>query len=130
MDPRALGFARNRNGKYSIYLETGAPRDSLRCTIVHELVHIWQYENWDRQKIVQHYGDQHSRIYEGMAVWTEVQLMLYLGQTDQANRYRYNRLQCDDDYGNGLRLYEKQYPFQKGGRINPSKTPFTHNPPL
>lgn len=130
MDPRTLGFARSRNGKYSIYLETGAPRDSLRCTIVHELVHIWQYENWNDEQMTQRYGENHLLVYEGMSVWTEVQLMLYIGQIDQANRYRYNRLQCDDEYGNGLREYEKKYPFQKGRRINPSRTPFTHNPPL
>lgn len=130
MDPRALGFARSKNGKYSIYLETGAPRDSLRCTIVHELVHIWQYENWDYQEFCNRYGDNRNLVYEGMAVWTEVQLMLCIGQTERAKHYRYNRMQCDDEYGNGLRVYEARYPFQKGARVNPSRTPFGHNPPL
>lgn len=131
MDMRALGFARNRNGKYDIYLETGAPRDALRSTIVHELTHIWQYENWDNQEIVSRYGeDMRSTVYEGMAVWTEAQLMRCTGQEGRAKRYEYGRLQCDDAYGNGLRLYMKKYPFRKGVSVPPARSPFGHIPPL
>lgn len=129
-DARTLGFARSRKGKYSIYLETGAPIDSLRCTIVHELVHIWQYENWDRQEIIGTYGDQELAVYEGMAVWSEVQLMMCIGQTERAKHYRYQRLQSENEYGNGLRMYEKRYPLQKGTHVNPSKSPFGQIPPL
>lgn len=130
-DGRALGFARNKNGRYSIFLETGAPKEAMQSTILHELTHIWQYENWDREEIAARYGqDAVTTIYEGMAVWAEIQLMLCTGQTARAHRYEYQRLQCDDEYGNGLRLYEKKYPFVKGVSVSPASSPFGRVPPL
>ena len=127
-DSRAVGFARNtRNGRKELCLETGAPAKSLEYTIVHELTHIWQYENW---------GDTvpndeaHLHVYEGMAVWAEVQYMLSTGDEARAKRYSYGRLQCDDEYGRGLKVYMDKYRFTAKKNVNRKKTPFGKVPPL
>lgn len=128
MDGRTLGFARQRaRGGRELYLENGSPRDALTSTIVHELTHIWQYENWG-DKIPS--SQENLPVYEGMAVWTEIQMMLSHGQAQRAKRYEYLRLQIHDEYGDGLRMYKQHYPFQKGNRIGRNKSPFGRVPPV
>lgn len=128
MDGRTLGFARQRaRGGRELYLENGSPRDALASTIVHELTHIWQYENWG-DKIPS--NEENLPIYEGMAVWTEIQMMLSHDQIQRAKRYEYLRLQVHDEYGDGLRMYKQHYPFQKGSRTSRRKSPFGRIPPL
>lgn len=128
MDGRALGFARNvRNGRKEICLETGAPAKSLESTIVHELTHIWQYENWG-DKVPN--DEAHLYVYEGMAVWTEVQYMMSTGDSGRAKRYAYNRLQSNDEYGNGLKAYLERYKVTDAKSLNRKKTPYGKVPPL
>ena len=131
-DPRVLGFARNwRDGRrYDLYLENGAPREALESTIVHELTHIWQYEHWDREEIDKKYGQMSLHVIEGMAVWSEIQYLLCTGRTERAKRYEVSRLRSHDEYGDGLRLYEKRYRFHNGSSVSPSSTPYGNNPPL
>lgn len=128
MDSRAIGFARNtRKGRKEICLETGAPVKSLEATIVHELTHIWQFENWN--DAVPN-DNEHLYVYEGMAVWCEVQYMTSIGENSRAKRYTYNRLQCDDAYGNGLKAYLERYKVTDAKKLNRKKTPYGKVPPL
>ena len=46
MSNRILGVSIFKKGKYYILAENGAPKLQAILTIVHELVHIWQYVNW------------------------------------------------------------------------------------
>lgn len=127
-DPRAIGFASDdRRGKRKLYLENGAPKEALEATIVHELTHIWQYENWN--DTVPH-TQENLPVYEGMAVWAEIQYMRGHGMEARANRYEYNRMREDSEYGEGLRRYAAKYRFAEGRRVNRSRTPFGHIPPL
>ena len=69
-DGRILGVAIRRKKEYSILVENGAPRMQSTMTIVHELIHIWQYLNWDQKSILRTYGRaQELEVYEGMAKW-------------------------------------------------------------
>lgn len=124
-DARAVGVAVNSNGKYTIYLENGAPRLSLIETISHELTHIWQYENWNDAVINARYGSGNNLvIYEGMAVWSAIQYLFAVNEPEFATRLFTEEARREDEYGKGLRLYYKKYGMQTDGRIGRRRTPF------
>lgn len=111
---RTVGVAIHRNGKYTLLLENGAPRMPLISTLVHELTHIWQYQNWDAQAISARYGEMTQMVYEGMAQWVAIQYLFLIGETDFAEQELENEIHRDDIYGYGLRRFANEYPFSKG----------------
>lgn len=134
-DGRVLGFARKKNGQFSILMENGAPRLASIETFAHEMTHIWQYENWEekdgRQKIVKLYGSEMNRkiVYEGMATWSACQMLYAMGETAYAEQNEAEMAMRQDEYGVGFRLFREKYGFVKNGDIPPN-TPFNHFPPL
>lgn len=130
-DARAVGVAVDDTGGYKILIENGAPRTSAIMTIVHELTHIWQYLNWDRNHIIKKYGRaRRKEVYEGMAVWVEIQYAMLINEKMAAKRIEISFLKSQDEYGKGFRQYYKRYPFSKGNYIN-KPTPFQYkNNPL
>ena len=121
-DGRALGFAqRFGNGRTRIMLENGSPRIETEKTLVHELTHVWQFENmgclWE--------GGQDKVAIEGMAVWTEAQYLTCNGQEDRADAYVQHRSAEDSEYGQGMREYIRKYPLRKGKTVK-NGTPFSH----
>ena len=120
-----LGVAINKDKKYSIILENGAPRISLIATFAHELTHIWQYTNWDQQKTF-HQCPPAKRllIYEGMAKWAEIQYLYLMGETNVARREEYITRNRQDAYGLGFCLYEERYPLSRE-IMSCEDTPFT-----
>ncbi len=122
-----LGVAINKNKKYSIILENGAPRISLIATFAHELTHIWQYTHWDNKKgFPKCPKNKRLLIYEGMAKWVEIQYLYLVGESTVAKREEYITRNRQDEYGVGFCLYEDQYPLSRQA-MNCDETPFTPN---
>ncbi len=119
-DGRALGFAqRLGNGKTRIMLENGAPRLETEKTLVHEMTHIWQYEN-----MLNLWSPERDLVaIEGMAVWTEAQYLTSQGLGERAKAYVDARSHEDSEYGQGMREYIKRYPLRNGRKVHRG-TPF------
>jgi len=129
-DGRALAFAQKASDGYSIYVENGAPKIAAVANIVHELTHIWQYINWDRKKIRSHYGRENElMIYEGMAMWTELQYLFFLNEVSYAKREEIFTRGRDDAYGRGFVKYAEQYPLVYGPGYR-KDSPFNREWPL
>ena len=113
-DGRALGFAqRLGNGKTRIMLENGAPKLETEKTLVHEMTHIWQYEN-----MLNLWSPERDLVaIEGMAVWVEAQYLTSLGLEERAKAYVDARCYEDSEYGQGMREYIKRYPLRKGKKV-------------
>lgn len=123
-DPRAVGVAIKDSTGYTIIIENGAPRINAMMTIAHELTHIWQYLNWDDRQIKKRYGKEMSlEIYEGMAVWAEIQYAMLINEVAIAKREEKNYELRNDAYGRGFVKFREKYPFSIGGYIS-KPTPF------
>ena len=135
--PRVLGFARKRGNEYSLVIENGSPRLAAIDTTVHELTHLWQYLNWDDREINRLYAmpeppcTERARLilYEGMAMWSSVQLLYSMGETHYARQQESLALQRRDEYGVGFALYRDRFGFRTGGE-ELAFTPFSSFPPI
>lgn len=130
MSNRILGVSIFKKGKYYILAENGAPKLQAILTIVHELVHIWQYVNWDADEIKRKYGaDMEDQVYEGMAEWSEVQYAYLINETASARRKESDTINRNDEYGQGFIKYAEIYPISKSTDL-PEITPFAfpHKP--
>ena len=107
-----LGVAVEHKGKYTVYIENGIPRASLIATLAHELTHIWQYTHWSVKTIKRKYGKKlRLPIYEGMAMWTEIQYLYHIGEQGIAKRNQIVTSLRPDAYGIGFLIYSHQYPL-------------------
>ncbi len=130
-DPRAVGVATQSGpNSYAIYIEHGSPRMATLTTMIHELTHIWQFQNWDMKKVQKHYGKKNlDYILEGMAVWAEIQTLYAIGEYTYA-RDREQRIEDRPEvYRIGAEQYIKKYPFDRYGNIR-AEHPFNTYPPL
>lgn len=100
-DARLVGLATEekteQGTKVLICIENGAPAKMTLSTLVHELTHIWQYDNLDVQAMS-------LPEIEGLASWVEVAFLNEISEKEYAKRYQQQLLQRDDEYGNGYRL--------------------------
>lgn len=120
-----LGVAVEHKGKYTIYIENGIPRASLIATLAHELTHIWQYTHWKAKSIKKNYGSKlRLVVYEGMAMWTEIQYLYHVGEQTIAARDELLTLARTDEYGVGFALYNDRYPLKKEAKAF-VETPFS-----
>ena len=117
-DPRTLGFARQSGNKRDLFLENGAPQVSMKMTLVHELSHMWQYEN-----LPDLFDGAPLEHIEGMAVWTEAQYLYAIGLNERAEDYIQCRLHGGTEYGRGLAMYMHKFEFQHD-KVKRRKTPF------
>jgi hypothetical protein len=125
---RALAFAKKDADGYTIYIENGAPKIAAVANIVHELTHIWQFMNWDKEKIRARYGVKNELlVYEGMAKWVEIQYLLYLNEISYAKRQETYTRGRQDAYGRGFIRYAKQYPLAYGPYMPGSSKPSLFN---
>ncbi|MBQ1292064.1 MAG: hypothetical protein IIY28_12060, partial [Lachnospiraceae bacterium] len=97
----------------------------------HEMTHVWQFQNWNERQINKLYGKGPLRlaVYEGMAVWSAVQMLYMIGETSYARLQEQIALSRDDIYGAGFRLYLERYGISRDGS-EPPISPFGHFPPL
>lgn len=123
-DGRVLGVAIKSKGGYSILVENGAPRMQSIMTMAHELIHIWQYLNWDRKTILKNYGkEQELEVYEGMAKWGEIQYAYLIGELAAAKREEMITRARQDEYGRGFCKYLAKYPLSTEIKLR-ENTPF------
>lgn len=134
---RALGFAQKKNDQYKIFIENGSPRLAAINTCVHEMTHIWQYLNWKDSVILHIYRQKDSArtklardmLYEGMAMWSSIQLLYVMGEPQYARQQEYIARNRNDVYGIGFRLYCDRYGIRDDGET-PRFTPFGAFPPI
>ena len=134
---RALGYAQRKRGKYSFVIENGSPRLASIDTMVHELVHIWQYINWDDKQVEETFkmgkaccsGVARDIVYEGMAIWAAIQYLYQIGESYYAAKQEAYTLSRKDVYGVGFKLYCEQYPLVKDCALI-KNSPFKAFPPL
>ena len=134
---RVLGFAQRKHGRYSLVIENGSPRLAAIDTTVHELTHIWQYLNWNDSEFLATYGmnsksctaKAHDIVYEGMAMWAEIQYLYQIGETYYAAQQEAMAESRKDVYGIGFRIFREQYPLVKDSSML-KVTPFTSFPPV
>lgn len=134
---RVLGFAQQKGGKYTLLIENGSPRLATIDTAVHELTHIWQYLNWNDGEIRRIYAQrkpEHTKmardiVYEGMAMWSAIQLLYAMGETYYAKQQEQLAAVRNDIYGIGFRLYCERYDLVRDGNA-PVLMPFASFPPL
>lgn len=128
MDARILGYA--SAGK-SIMVENGSPKWKMKSTLVHELTHIWQNHNWTTD-ILNKYGEDEkiTMTMEGMAVWTEIQYLISMGEKERAIRYKRNRDIDTSVYGVGMKKFLKKYPIKERKTIDKEHSPFGKFPKI
>jgi hypothetical protein len=131
-DGRVLGFAEKSSKGYRLLVENGAPKWKMKSTLAHELTHIWQYENWSDEKINKTFKNQDEILLnmEGMAVWTEIQYLVSMGEKEKAVRYKRNRDADSSVYGTGMKKFIAKYPIKEVSGMKNHKTPFKKFPPL
>ena len=130
---RVLGFAQKKQGKYTLMIENGSPRLAAVDTVTHELTHIWQYLNWNDKQVLQVYQQNKKEwtalardiVYEGMAMWSAIQMLYVMGETYYASQQE----MLTEAYGIGFRMYRRSYDLERNGEI-PTVTPFQSFPPL
>lgn len=134
---RVLGFAQRKGGKYTLFVENGSPRLATIDTTIHELTHIWQYLNWNDEQILHIYRQRKPEytkmardiVYEGMAMWSAIQLLYAMGETYYAQQREQLAVARNDIYGIGFRLYRDRYDLARNGDA-PALSPFASFPPL
>lgn len=78
----------------AIYVESGLPRPEAYGTLVHELVHLWQFDVFPKKPI-------HRQYVEGLAVWAQAHALDEAGHPGAARRARENPHPA---YGGGYKL--------------------------
>ena len=117
-DERVIGVAIRKGKRHTLYIENGAPRMSAVSTIAHELTHIWQYQNWDVRQIKRNYKPCDPQvIYEGMAMWAEIQYLILINEPTYAKREEIHTRFRDDIYGAGFKMFLERYPLTSGAYI-------------
>lgn len=132
MDARVLGYAQKSTDGNKLLVENGAPKWKMKSTLVHELTHIWQFENWNDNQILKEFPtpEQRNLNMEGMAVWTEIQYLIAMGEKERAIRYKRNRDADPSVYGVGMKKFLAKYPIKEVSSMKDKPTPFKKFPPL
>lgn len=101
-NPRLTGKASvDGDGKLTVLVENGSPRNHTLSTLAHELTHIWQFENLQVDQLP-------IEELEGFASWVEVHMMTQIGEVPYANMLKEQLENRQDPYGRGYRLIEEQ----------------------
>ncbi len=95
-DPRAVGIAVQDGSKKFILIENEAPYFREMSVLIHELTHIWQYDNLDIEDI-----PDRLKILEGHAMYVELEFLN--NKFPEQKKYIQNEMQRDDIYGEGYR---------------------------
>ena len=129
-DSRVMGLAVHHKDEYAVYVENGSPRLETISTMAHELTHIWQYQNWDKKKILSIYKKKNELlVYEGMAAWVQIQILYILGEFTYASDQEALLNSREDIYGLAFRMYVEKYGMNRDGTVS-ARNPFNVFPPL
>ncbi len=96
-DMRAVGLASQNGDGFTIHIENNRSKVDTCSTIIHELTHIWQFNNTHYDQMKKEYGKLYI---EGHATWAQVQY--YKAQNEKSFVKQLGKR--DDEYGNGYRL--------------------------
>lgn len=103
-DPRAIGLAIQKGTNYTILIENGQPYIKTFALFVHELTHIWQYNNLNFTQLKADWG---LYLIEGHSTWAEIDALTKAYEKTNDATYKHfadiekNRT---DLYGEGYRL--------------------------
>ncbi len=95
-DPRAVGIAVKDAGNKYILVENEAPYFREMSVLVHELTHIWQYDNLDIEDI-----SEKMKVLEGHATYVELEFLK--DKFAEQSVYIHSESARDDIYGIGYR---------------------------
>lgn len=100
---RVLGFCerKDRGRKKALWIEARGPRNTVQSTLIHELTHYWQFEEFGVAKLESLPPDHGLTLTEGHASYVEVRAMREFGEADYADAMEAELLQRDDEYGRG-----------------------------
>lgn len=130
VDPRVLGFVKNTSAGQELWIENGSPRMSAITTMAHELTHVWQNSNWNADQIKKKYGKQNILVvHEGMAIWAQIQYLLYTRENDFAAWQHYYAMARTDAYGIGYQVFLQRYALSFDGDVD-KDSPFKQELPL
>ena len=110
-DARILGFY--SPGNHQLWLEGRGPRIAMQSTLVHELTHVWQYDDPEFSKTLPRMLRKFPKkkrdllrllLLEGHAVFMEIDAMRKLNEQKYADRTRMITMLRNDEYGKGYRL--------------------------
>lgn len=96
-DSRAVGRAVDEQGTATVLIESGQPYHMTLATMVHELVHVWQFDHLNLDRVEKESG---LSLIEGLATWAEVEC---LRQARLAPEYLDSVTSRHDIYGQGYR---------------------------
>ena len=102
---RVLGFCerKDRGKKKALWIESRGPRNTVQSTLIHELTHYWQIEEFGLAALESLPPDKGFTLMEGHASYVEVRAMREFGETDYADAMEAELLARDDVYGIGYR---------------------------
>lgn len=90
-----------------VYVEKGYQKDKTLGIIIHELSHIWEYNNLNCSAI--RADNTQNIIIEGLAVWTEIFLLKAAGLIDLSDSTHSYYQNDDSEYGKGFRYILANY---------------------
>lgn len=86
----------------TIYIEKGFPANMVFATIIHELVHVWQFNNLNAS-LIENTGK--GLIYiEGLARWAEIDALEKIGAYDVVAKMHAVMEMSQDEYAKGYML--------------------------
>jgi hypothetical protein len=111
-DARTIGLA-SCDGKdnCTVHIENGHPYANSLATMVHELTHVWQFDNLDYSRMKSERG---LLLTEGHAVFSEIHCLRANGLAEDYCQTTANR---KDVYGQGYREVERM--LEEAGERNP-----------
>jgi len=104
-DSRPVGLAAApaiTNQLDTIFIERGFSKGRVFATIIHELVHVWQFNNLDADKL---FGTGKQLQYmEGLARWAELDALESIGEYQLVNEIQQGMEVHEDEYAEGYQL--------------------------
>lgn len=137
-DQKLSGILSRSADRYVIYIEGGTPRLSMLQTILMQLVHIWQLENWNSDTVNAllrkyggtHFSEMYRAFYTGMSVWASLTALLHIGETDFVRNQNVRFSQTDSSVSIGYQLFRATYPIERSYAESSSRTPFSPGLPV
>lgn len=121
---RILGFYNHSN--HQLMIEARGPRIAIQSTLIHELTHAWQYDNLDLRQLSKELPKLRREalmlmLLEGHAMYTEIETMRSMNETEYADRMHAITMQRKDEYGAGYRMLYSYLEMLKaeGSHMNP-----------
>ncbi len=121
---RILGFYNHSN--HLLMIEARGPRIAIQSTLIHELTHAWQYDQLDMRQLSKKLpalrrSELLLMLLEGHAMYTEIETMRSMNETEYTDRMHAITMLREDEYGAGYRMVYEYLENLKaeGSHMNP-----------